>query len=271
MTVRDAIQWVQEIIQPAALEEAQIQSKDLVSHVLGISRSRLFGRYQDSLTAEQEKELDSLARMREQGKPLQYLIGEWAFMGFPFRVCPSVLIPRPETELLCEAAACRIKESGFGNCLDLCCGSGCIGISLHKMTGICVTLSDISDAALRVAAENAARLHADVEIIRSDLFSEIPGKYDLIVCNPPYLSEREMQDRQRELLYEPEIAFQGGRDGLDFYRRISDQYQEHLHPKGVLMLEIGASQSDAVCGILPVKEIRKDYAGLPRLAIIENE
>ncbi len=271
MTVSEAIREVCSRIKDTAQEESLLQAKELVSFVLGTTRESLIAKADVSLERETQEILFHLAERRKSGEPLQYLVGEWDFMGFPFSVDPSVLIPRAETELLCENAVNWVRNHPGCSCLDLCCGSGCIGISISRMTGIRVVLSDISEAALRKAAENAKRLDASVEIIQSNLFDEISDRFELIVCNPPYLSSEDMNRRQQELYYEPYSALYGGKDGLEYYRRIAESYREHLTPGGVLMMEIGYLQGDAVSALFPVKEIRKDYAGLPRLVIVEND
>ncbi len=271
MTVIEAIREICACIGEAAQEESLLQAKELVSFVLGTTRESLITRSDTVLTGKQQELLFHLAERRKRGEPVQYLIGEWDFMGFPFYVDSSVLIPRADTELLCENAVIWARNHPGCSCLDLCCGSGCIGISISRMTGIRVVLSDVSEAALRKAAENAKRLNASVEIIQSDLFDEIPERFELIVCNPPYLSGEDMKQRQKELYYEPYGALYGGSDGLDYYRKISGSYRDHLVHGGVLMMEIGCRQADAVSALFPVKEIRKDYAGHPRLVIVEND
>ncbi|MCL2695367.1 MAG: peptide chain release factor N(5)-glutamine methyltransferase [Clostridiales bacterium] len=212
--------------------------------------------------------LSELVRRRLSGEPLQYILGEWTFYGLDFRVTPDVLIPRQESELLVELA----RERDFSSVLDLCCGSGCIGISTvwNLESGIWnLTLADISPEALTVAGENALRHGVKAELVQSDLFAQVEGTFDLILCNPPYLSADDMGRLQRELAFEPALALYGSEDGLAFYRRIAAEYRDYLAPDGVLLLEIGSTQAEAVCALFPGAEVYKDYAGLDRVVRVE--
>lgn len=158
---------------------------------------------------------EMLAR-RLAGEPLQYILGEWELMGLPFRVDARALIPRQDTEMLVEAALGLIKERGYRTVLDLCCGTGCIGISLAALSGAAVTLADISADALALARENAEKNGVCARMTETNLFSNIKRSFDLIACNPPYLSDADMAALQREVRFEPALALYGGADGLDF-------------------------------------------------------
>ncbi|MDI9520845.1 MAG: peptide chain release factor N(5)-glutamine methyltransferase [Bacillota bacterium] len=202
-------------------------------------------------------------------EPLQYILGSAFFMGFEFQVGPGVLIPRQDSETLCERAVKAAKTGG--RALDLCCGSGCLGISLKLLRpDLEVALSDISDKALEVTEKNARRLGADVRLLQGDLFCPHQGqKYDLILSNPPYIAREEMESLDPEVRLEPELALLAGVDGLDFYRRILKGAGDHLNPGGILLLEIGSDQAEAVSAL--VKDgfsrprIHFDLAGLPRV------
>ncbi len=237
---------------PAAGEEADLEAKFL----LNASRDEAWLR-------------EAVAR-RLKGEPLQYILGEWAFMGLPFFVGADALIPRPDTEVLCEAALNFLRPRPGARVLDLCCGSGCIGVSLAKLAGAQVTFADISPAALALAKRNADRNGVEGAFFESDLFAHVPGAFDLVACNPPYLSAADMANRQRELLFEPELALYGGVDGLDFYRRLAEAWQAHVRPGGALLLEIGASQGPAVRSLFPGAKIIKDYGGLDRVAAVKR-
>ncbi|MBQ6425495.1 MAG: peptide chain release factor N(5)-glutamine methyltransferase [Clostridia bacterium] len=213
--------------------------------------------------------VDEIVSRREAGEPLQYIFGEWEFMGLPFTVRPGVLIPRADTEILCEKALSLIRSGPYRTVLDLCCGSGCIGVSLRKYSDAEVTCADIDENCLALAKENAGRNGVDVALLQGDLFDAVAGRrFDLICCNPPYLSEADMDSLQTEVRHEPALALYGGRDGLDYYRRIAKDYERFLSPGGTMLLEIGSAQEAPVRRLFPKAEVIHDYAGLPRVITI---
>ena len=221
-------------------------------------------------TSQDDAWLRQAVSRRLSGEPLQYILGEWEFMGLPFFVGPEALIPRQDTETLCEAALGWLKTRPEAKVLDLCCGTGCIGVSLAKLGEAKVTFGDVSPEALSLAKRNAQKNGVDGDFYESDLFADLPGTYDLIACNPPYLTADEMANCQKELTYEPALALCGGADGLDFYRRLAAEWADHLAPGGLLLLEIGASQGEAVKGLFPNAKILKDICGLDRVAWVER-
>ena len=217
---------------------------------------------------------DLLVRQRLQRIPLQYILGEAFFCGHRFTVDPRVLIPRPETELLCVWALDILKDYSSPRVLDLCCGSGCIGLSLKAASPeIRVTLSDISADALDVAAENMRRLSLAVELHQGDLLEGfLPGSFDLIVCNPPYIPTADCAVLQKEVLFEPRNALDGGADGLDIYRRLIASAAGILVPGGALMMELGIHESNPVSALLSASgykgiQVRKDLNGIERMIL----
>ena len=222
----------------------------LLCFLTGMDRKELFFNRDLQLSDEQTEEYKALLRRRAAGEPLQYITGEQYFMGHRFSVDPSVLIPRPETELLAEKAIRYIGDHDVCNVLDLCTGSGVLAISIAlACPQVMVTASDVSAQALALAEKNAGTLGAQdrVEFVISDLFSEISNKYDLIVTNPPYIKTEDLNSLQIEIKdHEPISALDGGRDGLDFYRRIAAEARSFMSPGACLMTEIGADQSEAV-------------------------
>ena len=217
---------------------------------------------------------DLLVRQRLQRIPLQYILGEAFFCGHRFTVDPRVLIPRPETELLCIWALDILKDYSDPSVLDLCCGSGCIGLSLKAASPeIRVTLSDISADALDVAAENMRRLSLAVELHQGDLLEGfLPGSFDLIVCNPPYIPTADCAILQEEVLFEPRNALDGGADGLDLYRRLIASAADVLVPGGALMMELGIHESNPVSALLSASgykgiQVRKDLNGIERMIL----
>lgn len=214
---------------------------------------------------------------RVQGEPLQYVLGEAWFYGRRFHSDSRALIPRQDTETLCEAAILRILP-GRRRVLDLCTGSGIIGITLALERPMCaVTATDLSPRALSLARENAAELGAEVDFKQGDLFEPVWGeRFDTILANPPYLTGREMLALQREVRAEPQIALFGGEDGLEFYRRIAMGVQEHLLPGGTVLVEIGMTQAAAVQALfaqyLPGAQIGviRDLQGLDRVVWVQT-
>ena len=232
------------------------------------------------LRLDTETELDTeiqaryaaLCERRMHREPLQYIMGECRFCGKDFMVTPDVLIPRPETELLCEWAAVKMTGKESPKILDLCCGSGCIGITLRlRLPSSFVMLSDLSAAAADVARKNAERLSADVTVTTGDLFENIAGHdFDLIVSNPPYIPGEECGYLQEEVKKEPFMALDGGNDGLEFYRRICRSASGYLRRNGVLMFELGDGQSSAVRDLMEESgfgnvEFRRDFQDISRM------
>ena len=206
--------------------------------------------------------------------PLQYILGEVLFCGNLFTVDARVLIPRPETELLCLWALDLLKDINQPRILDLCCGSGCIGLSLKAARpDAVVTLSDLSADALDVAAMNSRRLALKAELHQGDLLEGFrPSSFELIICNPPYIPSADCEDLQPEVLFEPRIALDGGTDGLDFYRRLMMSSASVLAPGGALLMDLGIHESEAVSALLSASgyhhiEIRKDLAGIDRMIL----
>lgn len=213
-----------------------------------------------------------LNKMKERlaaGEPWQYVVGSVEFYGRTFEVNKSVLIPRQETELVTEQLVKRLNKKS--TVLDLCCGSGVIGITAALETNATVTLADVSDEALKVAKSNAKRNKAKVDFIKSDMFANLCGKCNAIICNPPYVESDVIPTLDDSVKnYEPHLALDGGKDGLNFYRILAEQAPKHLTKGGLLVLEIGYNQGEAVKGLLEEKfdvEVMKDYGGNDRIVI----
>ena len=222
--------------------------------------------------AEQEKEYELVLRKRAEHVPLQYITGEQEFMGLPFRVNPSVLIPRQDTETLVEEAL-KVVKSGM-KVLDLCTGSGCILISiLSKVSNVEGHGVDISKQALIVAKENAKLNDVAVTFEKSDLFEAVDDTFDVIVSNPPYIPTEDIVTLMPEVAhFEPMQALDGKEDGLYFYRKIIKECKQYLNTNGVILFEIGHNQANDVTQMLQeagFQEIRvvKDLAGNDRVVI----
>lgn len=267
-TAAQALQALISALRDAAGEETSQQARLLLCHVLRCEPAKLALHSGEELTAEQETELQTLVARRQSREPLQYLLGEWAFMGLDFYVRPGVLIPRQDTETLCEIALREAKVRDYRTALDLCCGTGCIGISLAKLGGLTVTASDLSPDCVSLTRQNASRNGVRLITVQGNWFEPVTGRFDMIVCNPPYLTQTDMNSMQPELRYEPALALFGGDDGLFAYRAIRDGYAAHIRPGGVLLLEVGAGQADDVCALFDNATALPDYNDVLRVVCV---
>ena len=267
MTLWELRRKAAERLKDVSGDSAGFEADQIMRFVFG--KTALTGLNRDEAGEKETAGVNEILSRREAGEPLQYIFGEWGFMGLPFYVRPGVLIPRADTEILCEKALSLIRERPYRTVLDLCCGSGCIGISIRKYAAADVTCADIDEGCLRLAEENAERNGVRVTLARGDLFDAVGDRrFDLICCNPPYLSDADMASLQEEVRHEPALALYGGRDGLEYYRRISAEYREHLNPDGAMLLEIGSALADQAGKQFPGSDIIQDYAGLPRVILI---
>ena len=228
--------------------EEKAEAEWIVALTLGVKRSEVYT--DDTVKPSLVEKVDALVKERATGRPLWYCVGNADFYGYTLKTDERALIPRPETELLAENALKYLD--GGKNALDLCTGSGAIAIVLKKKSGAEVTATDVSGDALALAAENAANNGAAIEFIKSDMFAELGDRrFDVIVSNPPYVASDEIETLQREVRdFEPRIALDGGRDGLDYYRIIAKEAKSHLKDGGILLLECGENQADAVIELL---------------------
>ena len=267
MTVSEALRETAGRLLAVSGADAAFEARQLVGFVLG---QPLTGDRRAALSPAKQAALDALCVRRLRHEPLQYLLGEWAFLGLPFYVTPEVLIPRADTETLALLAERYIRAHGCKTVLDLCCGSGCIGVALARRTGVSVTAADISPGALDVTRRNAERNGVSIRTVASDLFAALPERYDVIVTNPPYLSGQDMQSLQPELGFEPPLALYGGADGLMYVRRIAAEWGAHVAPGGALFLEIGCTQAEDVTALFGGGTVGPDLAGLPRVFCMEE-
>ena len=270
MTLREACQEGTMRLERAGVTEAGLTAWYLLEWASGVSRSHYLAYPEESLTAEQEKNFREALKKREKHVPLQHITGEQEFMGLSFLVSSQVLIPRQDTEVLVEEALKYLKPGM--RFLDLCTGSGCILLSLLHFCPEAEGLgTDLSAAALDMAEKNRERLGIRAELMQSDLFEQIEGRFDLIVSNPPYIRREEIAGLMEEVrIYEPFMALDGHEDGLYFYRRISKEGPRYLKPGGRVCLEIGYDQGESVAGLLEEAgfaeiEVVRDLAGLDRV------
>ena len=258
----------------AGIPDPETDSALLLSFLTGQAPLSLRLDSDTDLFAEILESFSEMAERRLAREPLQYITGEAPFFGRVFQVDSRVLIPRPETEELCAWALETLPVSDSCRVLDLCCGSGCIGLTLAaERPSLQVTLSDCSRDALDVAAANAARYSLQVSLRCGDLAEGLPpASFDCVVSNPPYIPSAECGVLQPEVLREPSLALDGGADGMDFYRRISDECLRILRPDGILLLELGYGESDAVSSLLAAAgftgiTVRKDFSGIARMML----
>ncbi|MGI5947338.1 MAG: peptide chain release factor N(5)-glutamine methyltransferase [Lachnospiraceae bacterium] len=266
--------------------ETLLDARYLLLYVTGISPALFLIKKNEPADKETAERFFELIEQRGQRIPLQHILGTQEFMGLEFIVSPDVLIPRQDTETLTERVLADQKDEKLsgGDLLDMCTGSGCIGLSLAVMGNFQTVLAaDISKKALAVAEKNAARLlpeHVrrekglDVHLLESDLFQNIPSgrKFDVIVSNPPYIPSQVIKELEPEVRdHEPRLALDGTEDGLEFYRRLAAESGSFLNPGGRIYLEIGYDQGPAVRELLEragfiETEIIKDIPGLDRVA-----
>lgn len=258
------------------ITEAQLDAEVLLCGVLKIKRNNLVTLRQETINQEQYQKYQNFLNRRIKGEPVDYILENSEFMGLTFKVNSNVLIPRQETELIVEQANKFIKENNSKTVLDLCTGSGAIAVSVAYYNNVTVVASDISKKALQVAKDNAIanNVSKKIEFIESNMFDNIiDKKFDIIISNPPYVTEDEYRNLQKEIFFEPETAFVAGKDGLEFYKIIASKVSQYLNPKGILLLELNANISlqiaDLFENFLFVKII-KDYSGLDRILTAQN-
>ena len=257
----------------AHLSSVRADAELLLMRAANIDRAFLLTHPDVSLTPEQLATYNQWIERRAQHEPIQYIIGEQEFYGLPLRVTPDVLIPRPETEHLVEAALQRLPHNLPLRIVDVGTGSGAIAIALaHALPQASVTALDTSPAALAVARQNAQRhdVASRIRFLESDLLAAVAAEtFDAIVSNPPYVSELEVLEPQvRD--YEPHAALFAGRSGLDIYQRLIPQARQCLRPQGWLLMEIGHGQRDALASLLTGWndiDFVSDLQGIPRVAI----
>ncbi len=277
-SIADALREATLLLREAGVPEARREAGSLLAFVIGRDRTFLISHAQDPVDDRELVRFREAVARRTIGEPLQYITGVQDFFGREFRVTPDVLIPRPETELLVEAALEVIAGESAPTICDVGTGSGCIAVTLLcERTDARAIAVDVSEAALAVAAENAQR-HGVTERIEfkvSDCFSELePRKFDLVVSNPPYVSAGALRGLQREVRdHEPLIALSPGADGLSVIRRLLHEGPAFLKESGHLIMEIGFDQGEQVQELVDLdvwrlREIRSDLQGIPRIVVL---
>lgn len=273
MTPRALLRELTQLLRDASVPDPEVDASLLLSFVTDVPPLNLRLDGWTQVAAADEERVRELCRKRCQRIPLQYLTARQSFLGRDFYVDERVLIPRPETELLAERAIAILRESKGAAALDLCCGSGCIGISVAlACPDVDVHAADLSEDALAVTKRNAQELGAKLTLHQGDLLDAVPARslFDLIVSNPPYIPSAECLELQEEVRREPMMALDGGADGLNIYRRIAQETPRCLKTGGTLLMEVGAGQARdvmALCqaaGMSPVA-IHEDYQRIERM------
>ena len=270
-TIQKLLNWVTEYLNEKGVDSSRLSAELLLSCILGLKRIELYTQFDKPVTTQQLDRLHDLIKRAGQHEPIAYLVGKTEFYSLELNVTSDCMIPRPETELLVERAIEFLRtRDGKQFVCDLCTGCGCIAIAIAKnFADAYIVATDISDAALNIAAQNIEKhqLRNQVKLLCGDLFDPlIPqldvDKFDLIVCNPPYVSAAEFEKLDKRIKnYEPKSALFAEDDGLDIYRRIVEKVDDFLKPNAPLMLEIGYNQGQ------PVRELLEQAVCFSKITI----
>lgn len=273
MTIFEAYNSTKQKLLKAGIDDYVFEAKQIIKHITGLTSSQILVKYNTPLTDYQQTQLTAIIRQREIHYPLQYIFGEWSFYGNRFYVGPGVLVPRADTETLIEPCIEYLKQHKNAKVLDLCTGSGCIGITLAKEVPDAEVkmLEKYKEAAVYTQKNIKLNGTDNAEAFNGDIFAGdlADGEYDLLVSNPPYIPKGEMKTISPETEYEPKTALLGGEDGLDFYRAIIKNYKNSIKQSGFIAFEVGIGEFSDVSDILSgegFKDIKvyKDMNGIER-------
>lgn len=265
MELRDLLRETLCALADCGVENAGFEARQILDKS-GISPMKILAEPCEKIPPEVCEKVREMTEKRVSGYPLQYILGEWEFYGLPFEVGEGVLIPRQDTETLVEIAADFLKTlpENERKTLDLCAGSGCIGITLAKLFGADVTLVEKSPEAFAYLEKNITLngVKAQCKAVLGDCFDEekVLGEYNLILSNPPYLTEKDMENLQKEVTFEPKTALYGGEDGLDFYRALLSKYPKMLKENGLFAVEIGMGEEKAVAELFRENGLEARFA-----------
>lgn len=275
VTRRDWLVSATVCLAEAGCEDAAFDARCLLEDLGGMPRGTAAD--DTPLTEPQETALNTALSQRAEGRPLQYILGQWEFLTLTLKVGEGVLIPRPDTELLCEAAAQRLQGISRPRVLDLCAGSGCVGLGVASLKpDAAVTEVELSDEAWPYLTENVARYPTyDVTPRRGNVltdFDAFEGGYDAILSNPPYIPTADLPALQREVQREPKMALDGAADGLQFYRVIAEHWCGKLTENGFCAVEVGIGQAADVAALfaaagLENTEVLRDLGGVERVVV----
>jgi len=273
MKIQDLIQSGASILKDIGIESFVLDCQLLLAHALGADKQYIILNPNEDVCSEDYAKFQKLIERRANREPLQYIIQKCEFFGMDFYVDENVLVPRPDTEILVEASIKYINENNVKTVLDICSGSGAIGISIARYCPhVKVTALDISRKALDIARINSKRNNVCIDYIESDMFKNVKKTFDIIVSNPPYISQIEMDELPKNVAdYEPHMALYGGKDGLSFYKILAES-GNYLNSYGKIFIEIGANQKNDIIDIFKKENFilhsaLKDLAGLDRTLI----
>ena len=266
------------VLKKENIQDSHIKASILLQYVLKQTKQELIINSEEIVEPSKVNEYNNYLQEIIKGNPIQYITKHQQFMALDFYVDENVLIPQPDTEVLVEEGIKIIKEQNM-EVLDLCTGSGAIAISIaHYCQNSTVTATDISQEALEVARKNANSNNVNIEFIESNLFDKLTERsFDIILSNPPYIKTDIIKTLEKDVQAEPHLALDGGKDGLEFYKKILNEAHEYLKTNGYLMLEIGYNQGNAVINLehknlkLITKQPIKDLAGNDRIVIFQKE
>lgn len=272
MTYFQLYKYISGDFQNAGIDDFSFQAKQLVLDFFGFSSNNFVIDSHNEIKADYSGLLENVKKLID-GVPLQYLLGKWSFMGFDFKVGEGVLIPRPETEMLVEFAVQKMKDVEFPIIFDLCSGTGCVGISVAKLIPDSkVFLFEKYDEPIKYIKENIVLNNVpNVQVVKWDIFKSFPTKIiaDCILSNPPYINTDDIDCLQKQVLFEPKTALDGGKDGLDFYRAINNIWIDKLKKDGYLAMEHGDGQGKEISSIFVDKlkniKISNDLSGIDRI------
>ena len=277
ITYNDLYMDVRQELRAAGIQAATLEARELVCYAAGKTRQDLMRDARLYVPAAIEAQVHALVKRHLAGEPVAYLIGEWEFYGLPLDISEHVLIPRPDTEVLAEEAIKFVQTLGECRVLDLCAGSGCVGLAIASQAPKArVVLGELSEGALRICRQNIRRnsLSSQVVPLAMDVMAGPPahmGEFDCIVSNPPYIPRADIETLDVSVKdYEPHMALDGGEDGLDFYRTICQNWQDVMHVGTRLLFEVGIGQADDVLRLMRSAgfgdlEVIDDPAGIPRV------
>lgn len=276
MTIFEAYNSTKKKLEAAGVRDFVFEAKQIIMQVTGFTPTQILTDYNKQLTEFQENNLIAIVHQREVHYPLQYIFGNWDFYGRTYKVGVGVLIPRSDTEVVVETAIQSVSDTKAPKILDLCAGSGCIGITLDlEIPDSEVTLVEKYDEALRYTVENVKINNSKAKILKGDVF-ETPQfekeSFDLVVSNPPYIPQDEMKYCSPEVQFEPETALLAEDEGLEFYKAIIENFTPPIKKGGKLCFEVGFKQAEKVKDLLCAKgylniEIKNDLNGIGRCVI----
>ena len=283
MKVKELIEYGKKLLNENKIEDNNIKSRILAQFILNMNRQEIVVNSEKEITEEQKHRYYLALIEVIQGMPVQYITNKQEFMKMEFYVDENVLIPQPDTEILVEETMkiAKAMEEKI-DVLDICTGSGCIGTSIAKNIENLksITMSDISNKAIKIAEKNFKDNIENVqnaEFVESDMFEKINKKYDIIISNPPYIETQKIEELPEEVKQEPHLALDGGKEGIDYYKILTNEAHKYLKEKGYLCMEIGYNQKECVEELLKESEkytnikTIKDLSGNDRVVICSKK